>query len=206
MIVNSKYDNIILPSTSTPSNIQNRVGAGFPLDWHVKEACNCQSWMLSYSLMMMSSNSKNLTARIIGSNYISRSCLFPIWEEESLMGWDGWRLLWFLSDQKQFFSYNISIFLSLLGSLKMKKKLSEEALCPFQLLYYEQTIKPNNLFAEKKKPARARHFIIFLSSGHNFPFPFLRTWLRSLPNVICIFCAKECRGRTIKEVTFTCAN
>ena len=45
MIVNSKYDNIILPSTSTPSNIQNRVGAGFPLDWHVKEACNCQSWL-----------------------------------------------------------------------------------------------------------------------------------------------------------------
>ena len=45
MIVNSKYDNIILPSTSTPSNIQNSVGAGFPLDWHVKEACNCQSWL-----------------------------------------------------------------------------------------------------------------------------------------------------------------
>ena len=140
MIVNSKYDNIILPSTSTPSNIQNRVGAGFPLDWHVKEACNCQSWMLSYSLMMMSSNSKNLTARIIGSNYISRSCLFPIWEEESLMGWDGWRLLWFLSDQKQSFSYNISIFLSLLGSLKMKKKLSEEALCPFHIPLHEQSI------------------------------------------------------------------
>ena len=149
MIVYSKYDNIILPSTSTPSNIQNRVGAGFPLDWHVKEACNCQSWMLSYSLMMMSSNSKNLTARIIGSNYISRSCLFPIWEEESLMGWDGWRLLWFLSEQKQFFPCNISIFWSLLGSLKMKKKLSEEAFCPFHLLLYEQTIKPNNLFAEK---------------------------------------------------------
>ena len=45
MIVNSKYDDIILPFTSTPSNIQNRVGAGFPLDWQVKEACNCQSWL-----------------------------------------------------------------------------------------------------------------------------------------------------------------
>ena len=116
----------------------------------MKEACNCQS-LLGVKLFIDHDDEFQFEEPDCPHHRVQlhlQKLLVPHLRGRVVDGLGRLKITLISLRTEIFFPYNISFFWSHLGSLKMKYKLSEEAVCPYHLLLYELTIK--HLFAEEK--------------------------------------------------------